>query len=254
MFLSKVTVSAEQPDQLIEVLQADHYQLHQLLWKLFPESGEKKQRDFLFRRDESKGFPVFYVLSISEPRSVAGVLEVETKSFNPQLKAGDRLRFSLRANPVEQLTQERSEEETRLLQNAREKHGLRDKTTKKRIRHDVVIHLKKTLLAQGVTKGDLPSQAELGQMAGEKWLQQRAEKSGFKLISVIAEGYQQHHFKKRKIKLSTLDFQGVLEVTDPELFIKKAFYDRQEDDSELKITGIGPAKAFGCGLLSVARI
>jgi CRISPR system Cascade subunit CasE len=63
------------------------------------------------------------------------------------------------------------------------------------------------------------------------------------LLSVVAEDYQQHHFKKRGIKISTLDFQGLLEVTEPELFIQKVLY-----------KGIGPAKAFGCGLLSLASI
>lgn len=240
MYLSRVTVLAKQPDKLIEVLQADHYQLHQLLWKLFPDSGEKR-RDFLFRRDESKGFPVFYVLSAIKPQSLEGVLNAETKAFNPQLKAGDRLRFTLRANPVVTHTYEADNANS-------------EENKPKHVRHDVVMHLKKTLLMQGMAKDDLPAQAELEQLAGEKWLRRRAENSGFQLISVNAEGYQQHYFKKRKIKLSTLDFHGVLEITDPELFIKRAFYERQSDGSETRITGIGPAKAFGCGLLSIARI
>jgi CRISPR system Cascade subunit CasE len=63
------------------------------------------------------------------------------------------------------------------------------------------------------------------------------------LFSAVAEGYQQHHFKKRGIKIITLDFQVVLEATKPELFIQEALY-----------KGIGFAKAFGCGLLSLAEI
>lgn len=109
----------------------------------------------------------------------------------------------------------------------------------KRIRHDVVMQLKKTLSDEV----EQYSQAELEQLAGETWLEKKAENNGFKVLSVIADGYQQHHFKKRGIKISTLDFQGVLEVTEPELFIREALY-----------KGIGPAKAFGCGLLSLARI
>jgi CRISPR system Cascade subunit CasE len=232
----------EQPDELIAILKKDHYQLHQLLWELFPERTEKTSRDFLFRRDESKGFPVFYVLSPTEPSPLAGVLAVESKVFNPQLQAGDKLRFTLRANPVEQLTKARTLEEQEQLRIDRQKKGLRDKEIipMKRVRHDVVMQLKKTLTEAG---REQYSQSELEQQAGAAWLEKKAEKNGFKLLSVTAEGYQQHHFKKRGIKISTLDFNGVLEVTDPGIFIQEALY-----------KGIGPAKAFGCGLLSLARI
>jgi CRISPR system Cascade subunit CasE len=242
MYLSRVNVLAEQPDKLAEILKADHYQLHQLLWRLFPEKNETASRDFLFRRDDSKGFPVFCLLSPTEPIALAGVLAVESKTFNPQLKTGDKLRFTLRANPVEQVTKERTLEEQELLRIDRKKTGLRDKEIipMKRVRHDVVMHLKNTL---SDTEREKYSQAELEQQAGEAWLEKKAEKNGFKLLSVTAEGYQQHHFKKRGIKISTLDFNGILEVTEPELFIQKALY-----------KGIGPAKAFGCGLLSIARI
>ncbi|MEA2080768.1 MAG: type I-E CRISPR-associated protein Cas6/Cse3/CasE [Pseudomonadota bacterium] len=43
----------------------------------------------------------------------------------------------------------------------------------------------------------------------------------------------------KEINFSTLDYSGLLTVTDPELF-KAALFQ-----------GIGPAKAFGCGLLLV---
>ena len=241
MYLSRVNVSADQPDQLAKILKADHYELHRLLWRLFPEHKENDPRDFLFRRDESKGFPVFYVQSSIKPSPLAGILAVESKEFNPQLKAGDKLRFTLRANPVAQITKERTIEEQELLRTDRQKIGLMDQETlpMKRIRHDVVMQLKKTLSNE---VGQY-SQAELEQLAGETWLQKKAENNGFKLLSVIADGYQQYHFKKRGIKISTLDFQGILEVTEPEVFIRDALY-----------KGIGPAKAFGCGLLSLARI
>jgi CRISPR system Cascade subunit CasE len=148
----------------------------------------------------------------------------------------------LRANPVEQLTKARTLEEQEQLRIDRQKKGLRDKEIipMKRVRHDVVMQLKKTLTEAG---REQYSQSELEQQAGAAWLEKKAEKNGFKLLSVTAEGYQQHHFKKRGIKISTLDFNGVLEVTDPGIFIQEALY-----------KGIGPAKAFGCGLLSLARI
>lgn len=216
MYLSRVKVLAEQPDKLIAILNKDHYQLHQLLWKLFPERTEETKRDFLFRRDDSEGFPLFYLLSVTQPQNLPGVLKVESKEFNPNLNKSDKLSFSLRANPVK-------------------KAKLGDDSF---ARHDVVMHLKKSL---SDADKETYSQAEFEQQAGEKWLAQRAEKNGFKVLSVIAQGYQQHHFQKRKIKISTLDFEGLLEVTDVDKF-KKVLYQ-----------GIGSAKAFGCGLMLIKR-
>lgn len=46
----------------------------------------------------------------------------------------------------------------------------------------------------------------------------------------------------RGISLSTLDFEGELSVTDPGIFLSALF------------KGIGPAKAFGCGLMLVRRV
>ncbi|MBE0437199.1 MAG: type I-E CRISPR-associated protein Cas6/Cse3/CasE, partial [Methylomicrobium sp.] len=62
---------------------------------------------------------------------------------------------------------------------------------------------------------------------------------------IRVDGYRQHRFLKRKgnkqVSLSTLEFNGLLTVTDPNLFIKTLY------------TGIGPAKGFGCGLMLVRR-
>ena len=248
MYLSRVKVLAEQPDKLIAILKKDHYQIHQLLWELFPERGCETKRDFLFRRDESEGFPLFYLLSVTQPQNLPGVLKVESKVFNPNLNKGDKLTFSLRANPI--IKSKRYAE-----------NPASDYT-----RHDVVMHLKKSLLAKGIAKEDLPSQARLTQDAGERWLQEKEAENGFKLLPVeiearddsdfeeepeqkvfpvIVNGYQQHRFKKRNVSkpivMSTLDFEGLLEVTDVEKFKKILF------------EGIGSAKAFGCGLMLIKR-
>ena len=217
MYLSRVKILAEDPEKLAKILQDDHYKLHQTLWRLFPDRNKTDKRHFLFKRDDSGSFPLFYLLSAEQPQSLDNILKVETKDFNPQLNIGDKLAFSLRANPVIKL------------------YGSKD-------RHDVVIHLK-----QSLSKSERLeiSQAALEQQAGEQWLQKRAEKNGFKLQSVIANGYQQHQFKKpnvkEDIKLSSLDFEGVLEITEVEKF-KKVLYE-----------GIGSGKAFGFGLFLIKR-
>jgi CRISPR system Cascade subunit CasE len=60
-----------------------------------------------------------------------------------------------------------------------------------------------------------------------------------------ASAYQQHLLRKKgntNIRFSSIDFAGNLTVTDPEKFKQVLF------------SGIGPAKAFGCGLMLVKPV
>jgi CRISPR system Cascade subunit CasE len=72
------------------------------------------------------------------------------------------------------------------------------------------------------------------------WLQKKGEDHGFRTLDVqiIPEGKQTDN--TRRLTLYTVQFDGRLQITDPD----KAL-------AAVK-TGIGPAKAFGCGLLSLA--
>lgn len=243
MYFSRVKISPNHLNEFAKQFQYNHYQLHQLLWQLFQDKPDK-DRDFLFRQDmDAQGLPVFYLLSKYKPSQSVKTLVVETRDFDTEnaklnLKAGDRLQFNLRANPVSNSKQERNDAEKEQYLERRKEQNLKEKLTKKRIHHDVVMHLKKSL--SDAEKANY-TQAELEQLAGEKWLAEKSEKNGFKLLSVTAQGYQQHQFKKRQIKISTLDFDGILEITDPELF-KLALFN-----------GIGSAKAFGCGLMLIKR-
>jgi len=219
MYFSRIRVLGNRPDKLMEIVKSNDYDQHQLLWRLFPDDS-KADRDFLFKRDEYRGFPQFYMISTREPVSLEDVLELETKAYQPQIEVGNRLAFTLRANPVR----------TRKV----------DDHSKKRKRDDVVMLLKNRYKAEG----KVASKAELSQEAGEQWLKSRAEKQGFKLDAVRADSYQQHCFtrKGRDIRYSSLDFQGTLTVVDAVKF------------THLLTNGIGPAKAFGCGLMLIRRI
>jgi CRISPR-associated protein Cas6/Cse3/CasE, subtype I-E/ECOLI len=101
----------------------------------------------------------------------------------------------------------------------------------------------KTLLKQ--KQADLPRESELVQQAGFMWLALKGEANGFSVRDeeVRADGYSQYRFTKPKgkhsVSLSTIEFNGVLTVTDPDLFVKTLY------------RGLGPAKAFGCGLMMV---
>ena len=76
----------------------------------------------------------------------------------------------------------------------------------------------------------------------------RAEKYGFaiNLDQIRADGYRQHRFFKKRgsrpVQFSTLEFNGTLTVIKPDVFMTALY------------KGIGPAKAFGCGMLLVKLI
>jgi len=78
------------------------------------------------------------------------------------------------------------------------------------------------------------------------WLERKAAGGGFGIESWtetdggwLSAGKRQ---KAERIHLWTVTFEGILRVTDAERF------------ADTLAAGIGPAKAFGCGLLSVAAV
>lgn len=191
------------------------YGLHQALWRLFAAEA-KTPRDFLYRIIDQTERPAFYVVSARLPVMDLPIWRIQTRDYAPCLQTGDRLTFSLRANP----TVKRAPTP-----------GARS------VRHDVVMDARK--------KGDALD-PELGSyhQPGLAWLTPRAESAGFRVEQARIDGYRRHQLYKRggaPIKFSTLDFDGLLNVVNPELFCNSL------------LTGIGPAKAFGCGLLLVRR-
>jgi CRISPR system Cascade subunit CasE len=200
----------------------DLYHEHCQIWNLFADSEDRK-RDFIYRREEHHGLPLFLAVSARLPLSSTAIWQVETKPYHPQLKVGQVLAFLLRANPI------RSKRD-----DAGSQH-----------RHDVVMEARTREKNAGRT--ERIAKPEIVQREGFAWLASRAARHGFQIKEgeVLADGYRQHTFPKRgggrPIHLSTLDFSGVLEVTDPERFLKTLY------------EGLGPAKGFGCGLMLVKR-
>ncbi len=195
------------------------YSLHQAIWELFADHPDR-ERDFLYHVKEEAKLPEVFTLSARPAEDKSGLWQVESKEFAPMLSEGIRLGFLLRANPVR---------------------------TREGKRHDVVMEEKKRLQAQGIPRDQWPLEAELVQESGEKWLKDRSEKAGFRLLMVRADGYRQHEFSKAKgghpVRFSTIDFNGVLEVSDPCLFFQDAL-----------CKGLGPAKGLGCGMMLVRRM
>ncbi|MCD4845713.1 MAG: type I-E CRISPR-associated protein Cas6/Cse3/CasE [Methanosarcinales archaeon] len=200
------------------------YQIHRLLWSLFADDPQRS-RDFLYRYENTKGLTTFYSVSERTPEDEGEVWQIKSKLYEPILHVDQRLSFSLCANPI---------------RTKRDNNG-------KQHRHDVVMNAKNQLKQEGVPRGEWPSEAEIVQEQGFEWLARKGEQYGFMVgeHEVRADGYRQERFYKAKgkhqVNISTIDFTGLLTVTDPERF-KDALYG-----------GIGPAKGFGCGLLMVRR-
>ncbi|SEK29501.1 type I-E CRISPR-associated protein Cas6/Cse3/CasE [Ectothiorhodospira marina] len=229
MYLSRVVVDLNGLSRgaLFEIMGGGAYGAHQLLWRLFP--NHQGARPFLFRQEMEdpegggapRGLPLFYVLSDREPVPVSGLLEAQCKRLTPALEVGDQLAFRLRANPTV----------------AKSAEGERGR------RADVLMAAKYPFEAgKGRT-----SQActEAMDHAARGWLAERAESWGFRLPAEPEVGaYRQHALPKEKgrsIRFSSVDYEGLLEVSDPGRLI------------ETLAQGIGRAKAFGCGLLLLRR-
>jgi CRISPR system Cascade subunit CasE len=239
MFFSRVRIEPGSLAQieLLRILQGNVYAVHQLLWKIFPDDPDAK-RDFLFRQEFEKeqiafeetrrGLPLFYVVSQRKPEAVSKLLMVESKEYNPALKKSMRLAFDLRANPVV----------------ARSTEG-----KKHSVKHDVLMDTKLKARQAGVA--DQKKLQSLMQNAAAKWLIEKTVIHGFAIETSTVEpcldvyAYQQHLLRKKgneKIRFSSVDFSGTLIVTDPEKF------------KDILFSGIGPAKAFGCGLMLVKPV
>ena len=252
MYFSKITLKQDiEKAKLFQILCPDEYKVHQHLWTFFGLNTDKK-RDFLYRRDETSKWPQFYMLSPERPQDDSGMWKIMSKDFNPQLSIGQHLSFSLVANPIVS----RTTGEFRKT----DKSEIRPKTNTKheKIKRDDIIWLaKKKLKSEGKNYQNDIYLGKLIQEEGRKWLQTKSPKKGFEVKDVIADNYRQIQFFKKgfshPIKISTLRFTGVLSVVDPELFILENFKKINRETSIYE-AGIGPAKAFGCGLMLIKKV
>ncbi len=184
---------------------------HHLVWSLMSDSAERR-RDYLFR----EGDGVLYVLSERAP-APNPLWDHRSRSL-PTIAAGDRLRFTLRANPVVRRDRDGKTVKSDIVMNAL--HGLSREERRAR--------------RQQVTLS-----------ATREWLQRIGDRDGFTLNEMIVESYQQVRVPRRgasPIRFSTVDVSGVLTVTDPAAFL-----------SRLQ-RGFGASRAWGCGLMLVRPV
>ncbi len=230
MYFSKITLKTNADRaSFANALCSNTYKEHQILWKLF-DTDPTAKRDFIYRYEPQRNTPAYYMVSKRKPVDNDHVWKIETKNYAPIITTGQHFAFILRVNPV--IT----------------KHGKH---------HDAVMHEKHRMGYKNMEVQLRPSSQEIVETAGLKWLTSRAEHSGFSIkdSAIRIDGYQPHTSGikgggikskgskrgKKEIRYSTMDYRGVLTVTDPEKFNKTL------------MQGTGKAKAFGCGLMLIRR-
>lgn len=231
MFLSKLTLNPR--DRQVRSDMARPYEMHKTIWNRFPTlrrdptKGENLDR-ILFRVDTDRhgGNPFVLVQSEIEPDWTslpAGYLArpAESKPFEPLFAVGQRLRFRLRANPTKK---EGGSTKSERLAGVK-KNGKR-----------IALSHENDQIAWLLDKGQQGGFTTPGQ-----WRDQDRVKIPDFRVDVVPEGWircgKEGH---RDGEFFAVRFDGVLSVTDLALFRKTL----QQ--------GIGSAKGFGFGLLSIA--
>lgn len=226
MYLSRIRLNPLANTQELASILCNSYREHQVLWQLFGDDPDAS-RDFLFRQVIEQGKLKYYVLSERIPVDKRGIWLIDSpKLYEPKLSEGQQLFFTLRVNPVVTVTN----------------------TNGKKQRHDVVMHEKKRIGFDTLPASERLSLQGLITTSCTQWLASRAEANGFMvdLGRLRVEAYQQHTNRSKKhskpVRYSTVDFEGVLTVSDEQKFTKMLF------------SGIGKSKAFGCGLMLIRRL
>ena len=215
MYFSRVTLKLNRLPYVMQqkMQNSGLYAIHQWLWQLFPN---QEKRCFLFREERiGKGYQ-YYLLSEIAPLTNHELFLIETKPYQPKLTVGMKLIFSLRANPV-------------VFKNGK--------------RSDVMMNAKYLAKQQGLDNEIRIRQNE----AAINWLIKQSESRGFSLSTTDGQqldctviNYTQEQFIKKSnfkpITYSSVDYQGVLTVTDVDLFLNTIYQ------------GVGKSKGFGCGL------
>jgi CRISPR system Cascade subunit CasE len=215
MYLSRLILSPRNRRVQKEI--ADPYQMHKSLMRSFPDDLDRERDRVLFRveTDLRTGMITVLLQSTLEPRwgwlddnGAQGYLlpmdepNPAVKEFDLNLAPGQVLAFRLRANP----------------------------TVKRKFE-----------------SGDHKRVGLYGEEKQIEWLKRKGEQGGFRLLSArtsgqdVIQGRIRRNGKRHDLKLLSIQFDGLLQVTDP---------DRLRESVQ---QGIGSGKALGFGLLSLAR-
>jgi len=195
MYLSKVKL------QVIGLNNAHVW--HKALWTLFPNIEPGSHAPFLFRIEKmnlSKGADLLVQSDYLPEKSSHLARVLAHKSWEPQFREGQRLIFSLRANPTKKI---------------------RDQDDRER-------KIRVPLIKEEEQKN---------------WLRRKLSDAG-EIRALDIQNNPPIYFRKgsRAGKVVPVSFEGILEVQHPDAL------------RQIWKNGIGPAKAFGCGMLMLKRI
>lgn len=206
-----------------KILRLDAYGLHQLVWKLAGRNDNQK-RDFIYRADnDSDGLPILTIVSEQPLNTGDDVWNITTKHYSPVIRNGERLAFTLRCNPV------------------KAEYNADNVELKRRgNRIDIMGSAHRSDMANGIRRPRRILHLE----ESYSWLDRRGGQNGFMIVadSLVVDNYSvDDHPKDKTKKLSMLDVSGMLQVLDGQTF------------TSMLLSGLGHAKAWGCGLMLVRR-
>jgi CRISPR system Cascade subunit CasE len=221
MFLSKLILNPRSSEARRDATAP--YELHRTLARAFstaPSTDYRAEHGVLFRIEplaHRDAQPTVLVQSRTEPdwSSLPEQYAISAKcnSFDIKFAAGQTLQFRLVVNPTRKEKREGQKQGRRV--------ALPDYLNKD-------------------AEADAPTPAQ-------EWLSRKGLQHGFEVLWASSDDFWHGAAKgntatsRQTIPLYGVRFDGMLRVTDPALF-----------DAALR-TGIGPAKAFGFGLLSLSR-
>lgn len=206
MYLSKLTLNPSPEARQVQRDLASPYELHRTLMRAFPGQNQGGPGRVLFRVEPIRPGEPVTVLVQSEKKPDWSVLEREpcyllsakSKSIDLRFRAGQRLRFRLRANP--------------------------------------------TVRRNGKRQGLVRYEDQV------QWLERKAKSGGFRLLDFTIRKSTRYVSNVKRPEGGSIqthlgvDFEGILEVAGPDEFL------------HLVANGIGSAKGYGFGLLSVAPL
>ena len=192
-------------------------QQHRMIWSLFTDGAEG--RDFLWRETRPDQF---LILSVRPPRR-RREFALDTQPWRLSSEEGARLEFSLRVNATRSARQ-----------------GGRGR------RIDIVFEE----MTRHPTAGTLPERRlAAARTAAPEWFASRGPASGYFVADpaqdVAVRRYQVMRSRRRSGRpaiFGVLDLEGELLVTDPGRLASTV------------ATGIGRARAFGCGLVLLGHV
>jgi len=190
-----------------EKLMSDRHGLHRAFWRAFPGRETGEAQPFLFREEPyapvSRGEVGYVVQSAGRPAwdEVLGLRVASCERVETTFRVGDRFFFRLLASPVRRLMHP---------DEIRQRHGTVRRASPRAWTED--------------------------------WLRRRAAQGGFEIQELIFDlGQVKSRRGESRFKLASVQFDGLLEVTDPTVF------------ASTWRSGIGTKRAFGFGLLSLKR-